>query len=187
MTSIKVNIDRATGEISVENNGSGIPVEMHKTQGVYVPELIFAHLLAGSNFNDKEKKTTGGRNGGSVGCGGGWGSGGGGGGCLFAFSLTHPSILSALSTPTHSSRRAPPGYGAKLCNIFSKRFTVETSHKLSGRRYTQTFTDNMGVFGEASIDKARAKDFTRITYLPDYERFVFVLGCGGGGLDRLIG
>ena len=30
---------------------------------VYVPELIFGHLLTGSNFDDGEKKVTGGRNG----------------------------------------------------------------------------------------------------------------------------
>lgn len=30
---------------------------------MYVPELIFGHLLTGSNYNDSEKKVTGGRNG----------------------------------------------------------------------------------------------------------------------------
>ena len=35
----------------------------HKEHNCYVPELIFAHLLTGSNFDDNEKKTTGGRNG----------------------------------------------------------------------------------------------------------------------------
>ena len=41
----------------------GIPVQMHKEHNVYVPTLIFGHLLTGSNFDDDEKKTTGGRNG----------------------------------------------------------------------------------------------------------------------------
>jgi DNA topoisomerase-2 len=40
----------------VWNNGDGIPVEMHKEEGVYVPELIFGHLLTSSNYNDTEKK-----------------------------------------------------------------------------------------------------------------------------------
>ena len=30
---------------------------------MYIPELIFGELLTGSNFNDEEKKITGGRNG----------------------------------------------------------------------------------------------------------------------------
>ena len=63
------------------NNGRGIPVEMHSVEKKYVPELIFGTLLTSSNYNDSQKKVTGGRN----------------------------------------------GYGAKLCNIFSSEFTVETS------------------------------------------------------------
>ncbi|PTB45651.1 hypothetical protein M441DRAFT_131000 [Trichoderma asperellum CBS 433.97] len=63
MSMMKVNIDRTTGEISVENNGKGIPIVMHEKEKVYIPELIFGHLLAGSNFDDNEKKTVGGRNG----------------------------------------------------------------------------------------------------------------------------
>jgi DNA topoisomerase-2 len=31
-------------------------VEIHKDEGVYVPELIFGHLLTSSNYNDLEKK-----------------------------------------------------------------------------------------------------------------------------------
>lgn len=63
MTYIKVDIDQKKGLISVKNNGKGIPVEIHKEEKVYVPDLIFGHLLTGSNFNDDEKKVTGGRNG----------------------------------------------------------------------------------------------------------------------------
>jgi DNA gyrase/topoisomerase IV subunit B len=42
--------------ISVWNNGAGVPVEVHKEENVYVPELIFGHLLTSSNYNDTEKK-----------------------------------------------------------------------------------------------------------------------------------
>ncbi|TFB03809.1 DNA topoisomerase 2 [Trichoderma ghanense] len=63
MNMMKVTIDRESGEISVENNGKGIPIVMHEKERVYIPELIFGHLLAGSNFDDTEKKTVGGRNG----------------------------------------------------------------------------------------------------------------------------
>lgn len=56
-----------------------------------MPELIFGHLLTSSNYNDNEKKMTGGRN----------------------------------------------GYGAKLCNIFSTEFIVETACSASGKKYKQ--------------------------------------------------
>lgn len=42
--------------IRVWNNGDGVPVEVHKEEKVYVPELIFGHLLTSSNYDDDEKK-----------------------------------------------------------------------------------------------------------------------------------
>jgi DNA topoisomerase-2 len=73
------------------NDGAGIPVEMHSEEKVYVPELIFGHLLTSSNYNDAEKKVTGGRN----------------------------------------------GFGAKLANVFSKEFVVETCDGHRQKRYRQ--------------------------------------------------
>jgi len=63
MDTLKVTVDSENNTISVMNNGKGIPIEIHETEKIYIPELIFGHLLAGSNFDDDEKKTTGGRNG----------------------------------------------------------------------------------------------------------------------------
>ena len=60
---IKITIDISQNEISVMNNGKGIDVEMHQEHNVYVPELIFGHLLTSTNYDDTEKRTTGGRNG----------------------------------------------------------------------------------------------------------------------------
>lgn len=47
MDALKVHIDVNEGSISVWNNGQGIPISMHKEYQVYVPELIFGHLLTG--------------------------------------------------------------------------------------------------------------------------------------------
>lgn len=44
MDAIKVNIDREKCQISVMNTGKGIPVEMHKKEGIMIPELIFGNL-----------------------------------------------------------------------------------------------------------------------------------------------
>ncbi|KAM7191036.1 DNA topoisomerase 2 [Naviculisporaceae sp. PSN 640] len=125
MTYLKVTVDGETGEISVENNGKGIPVEMHAKEKCYIPELIFGHLLTGSNYNDDEKKTVGGRN----------------------------------------------GYGAKLTNIFSSRFTIECQDSTNGKRYKQTWTDNMSKMEKAKITSSKTSDFVRVTFLPDYKRF----------------
>lgn len=47
----------------VRNNGAPIPITMHPTEKQYVPEMVFGTLLTSSNYKDKKKKTTGGRNG----------------------------------------------------------------------------------------------------------------------------
>lgn len=49
--------------ISVENDGDGIPIEEHPSEKVYVPELIFGHLLTSGNYNKEEEKIVGGKNG----------------------------------------------------------------------------------------------------------------------------
>ena len=49
--------------ISIRNNGKSIPVQIHKKEKIFIPELLFGHLLTGSNFDDNEKRLTGGRHG----------------------------------------------------------------------------------------------------------------------------
>uniref|UniRef100_A0A8C2X9D6 DNA topoisomerase 2 n=1 Tax=Cyclopterus lumpus TaxID=8103 RepID=A0A8C2X9D6_CYCLU len=123
MSIIKINIDNNT--ISVWNNGKGIPVVEHKVEKVYVPALIFGQLLTSSNYDDDEKKVTGGRN----------------------------------------------GYGAKLCNIFSTKFTVETSCKESKKTFKQTWYDNMGRTGDSHIKPFDGEEYTCITFMPDLAKF----------------
>jgi DNA topoisomerase-2 len=61
---IKVEYNKEEGFISIFNNGDiGIPVEMHPEHKMLVPTMIFGELLTSSNYNDDEKRTTGGRNG----------------------------------------------------------------------------------------------------------------------------
>ncbi|KAK3793682.1 hypothetical protein RRG08_065540 [Elysia crispata] len=125
MDCLKIEIDPEQNKIKIWNNGKGIPVVEHKTENMYVPTMIFGHLLTSSNYDDSEKKVTGGRN----------------------------------------------GYGAKLCNIFSKKFIVETSAKEYKKAFKQTWTDNMGKTKEPTITDAKESDFTSVTFYPDLEKF----------------
>jgi DNA topoisomerase-2 len=64
------------------------------------------------------------------------------------------------------------GYGAKLCNIFSTKFTVETcdGHK----KYKQSWSDNMSKVGKPSVRTMASKNpnsFTQISFIPDWPRF----------------
>jgi DNA topoisomerase-2 len=63
MNEVRVDIDPETNTISIYNNGRGIPIEKHKKEDMYIPELVLGNLFTGSNFNDKIAKVTGGRNG----------------------------------------------------------------------------------------------------------------------------
>ena len=125
MNEIRVTVDRASGEISVWNNGRGIPIEMHSKEKMYIPELIFGHLLTSSNYDDTQQKVTGGRN----------------------------------------------GFGAKLCNVFSTEFTIETQDSRQKKKYKQTWTDNMTKMGKAKITDAKGDDYTKVTFKPDYPKF----------------
>ncbi|KAI5306470.1 hypothetical protein KEM56_000756 [Ascosphaera pollenicola] len=126
MDEIRITMDKESGEFSVWNNGRGIPIEIHKKDGIYIPEMIFGHLLTSSNYDDDQQKITGGRN----------------------------------------------GYGAKLCNIFSTEFTLETADSVNMKKYKQTWTENMGKMGKAKItDLKKPDDFTKVSFKPDYKRF----------------
>ena len=62
LNQIHVTLNRKTGEISIWDNG-GIPVIIHTELKVYIPEMIFSNLRAGSNFNDDESRIVAGTNG----------------------------------------------------------------------------------------------------------------------------
>jgi DNA topoisomerase-2 len=63
VTKIKIDVSLETGEISIYNDGIGIPVVIHASTNMYVPEMIFGNLMSGSNFDDTESRTGAGRNG----------------------------------------------------------------------------------------------------------------------------
>lgn len=125
MDCIKIEINAETNTIGVWNNGQGIPVAMHKEQKMFVPTMIFGHLLTSSNYNDEEEKVTGGRN----------------------------------------------GYGAKLCNIFSTKFTVETSTREYKKSFKQTWGSNMTKASDPKIKESSCEDFTKVTFSPDLTKF----------------
>ena len=63
------------------------------------------------------------------------------------------------------------GYGAKLANIFSKEFIVETIDHRRGKIYKQRFYDNMKKRDAAKVSSSSKAPYTKITFTPDYKRF----------------
>jgi len=123
MKVIKVDIDKSKGRIRVWNDGKGIPIQLHKKYKVFVPELVFGHLLTSDNYDDSERKVTGGRN----------------------------------------------GYGAKLTNVFSKRFVIETAG--GGKKYKQEWTNNMSKKGKPQVTKGSSSSYTCVEFWPDLAKF----------------
>jgi len=69
------------------------------------------------------------------------------------------------------------GYGAKLCNVFSTEFTVETVDSKQKKKYKQTWTENMSKMGKAKITDIKGDDYTKVSWKADYARF------GMAGID----
>tara|TARA_R110002074_G_scaffold86580_3_gene191120 strand:- start:1991 stop:5218 length:3228 start_codon:yes stop_codon:yes gene_type:complete len=123
---IDVKICMGSGEISVTNNGMGIPIIIHETEKVYIPELIFGTLLTSSNYDDSEERTTGGRN----------------------------------------------GYGAKLTNIYSSKFSLSVKDPSGGKKMTWNWKDNMQscVTGSPHTHTGGEGEVA-VSFTPDWKRF----------------
>lgn len=122
---IRVEINRETGWISVENDGDGIEIVKHPEHKIYVPQLIFSELLTSTNYDNDVKRTVGGKN----------------------------------------------GYGAKLANIFSQVFHLETVDHHRKLKFSQECRNNMFEVGAPVIEKYTKKPYTRVSFLPDFEKF----------------
>ncbi len=61
--------------------------------------------------------------------------------------------------------------GAKLANIFSKEFTVECIDSERGKKYCQTFRDNLSIIEKPHVTSSKSKAMTRISFKPDLQRF----------------
>jgi DNA topoisomerase-2 len=59
VTRIEVSVDPATGRISCSNDGESMSTEVHPEHGCRVPELVFGHMFASSNFEDDGKAVIG--------------------------------------------------------------------------------------------------------------------------------
>lgn len=121
----KIDIYADSQWIVIRNGGIPIPVDIHPTEKIYVPEMIFGHLLTSSNYDQDEEKRVVGKN----------------------------------------------GYGAKLCNLFSKYFRVKVGDNQRGIEYCQEWSNNMKNRNRPQITEYVGQSYVEITYMLDFERF----------------
>lgn len=131
VTQIKIEYSKDTGEISVWNNGDGVPVVEHKDHNMYVPELIFGHLLTGSNYDDTEVRTGAGRNG-------------------YGSKLTNIYSKKFIVETVDSENKK------KFIQEHSENMTVKSKPKItskSGKSYTKiTFIPDYALFGMDGLE-----------------------------------
>ena len=123
VTSIEVTI-RDDGTMVFYNDGNGIDVTEHPEHKIWIPEMIFAHLRTGTNYDKSEKKIVGGKN----------------------------------------------GFGAKLIFIWSEYGELETVDYSRGKRFVQTYHNNLSTISKPKITSTKKKPYTKITFKPDYKR-----------------
>ena len=63
------------------------------------------------------------------------------------------------------------GLGAKLTAIFSTLFRIETIDSNTEKKFIQEYKDNLSKKGKAKITSNKGKPYTKITFIPDYEKF----------------
>ena len=63
------------------------------------------------------------------------------------------------------------GYGAKLTNIFSKSFKIETVDRIRKKKYTQLFRGNMKIISKPKITDYDGKPYTKVIWISDLNRF----------------
>ena len=63
------------------------------------------------------------------------------------------------------------GYGAKLCNIFSNEFTVETADTNTKKKFKLMWSQNMSKMDKPKISAHKGDDYTKVTFKPDFKRF----------------
>ena len=119
-----IYVDIIDNQISIMNDGSSVEIKIDQKNKVYIPELIFGHLLTSSTFTQEKRITAG----------------------------------------TH-------GLGAKLTNIYSKKFEVEIGDSKNNKFYHQVFENNLSKINKPKIKPYKGKDYVKISFIPDYERF----------------
>lgn len=64
------------------------------------------------------------------------------------------------------------GYGAKLASVYATKFEVEVGDANRGKKFHETWSNNMGNTSGAKITQySQKKSYVQVTFYPDFKRF----------------
>lgn len=89
-------------------------------------------------------------------------------------SLIFGELLSGTNYNDEEKRKVGGmnGLGAKLTNIYSSEFEVETLDSITNKKFYQKFSNNMYTKGKPQITSGKGKKpYTKISFIPDFEKF----------------
>jgi DNA topoisomerase-2 len=145
VTCIEVEVDAATGTITMTNDGNGIDIAQHPEHKMWIPEMIFGHLRTSTNYaEDKKEKIVGGKNG-------------------FGFKLVLVwSTWGSVETVDHvRGLKYTQEFKANLTEICAPKITKCTSKK----PYTRiSFRPDYARFGIAGLTPDMTALFTKRVY-----------------------
>lgn len=166
MTKIDVNAQvspQGDLQVSILNDGKGIPIAIHEQEQIYIPELIFGHLLTGSNFNDSDSRLTGGSHG-------------------YGAKLTN--IFSTMFQVEIYDKKKKQLYQQTWRNNMSeseKPIIEKKARKTDEKGYTKiTFTPDMPKFNMRTGSEAENKKLLSDVIDMFMRRAIDVSGCLGG-------
>lgn len=79
------------------------------------------------------------------------------------------------------------GLGAKLTNVLSTEFTVETVDGRTKQKYVQSWRDNMSVKEPPVITPSTHTSYTKVSFIPDYAHFQYKNGWSHTIYTSLVG
>ena len=79
------------------------------------------------------------------------------------------------------------GLGAKLTNVLSQEFTVETVDDRTKQKYIQTWRNNMSIKEPPIITPCTDSPYTKVSFIPDYAHFQYANGWSKNIFISLIG
>jgi len=168
---IRISFDKKTGEISVENDGPGIPIHVIAivTKDGKITTTDYEDIEEAKNAEEDAINSN----------------------TSNIDIKWNPHILAdcPFSGDNHQDnstnihiRGGINGVGMKLVNYNSKLFTIETIDDIRTVKYKQSFHNRSSKYDEPTIEEYYEEPYTRISFIPDYKG----LGYAKGEFDAKV-